>query len=216
MPLVWFVLALLRVRNAPLFAVTAAIALADMLPYSRVGRWLAAARDAHEPPAPVDLAGVRPSCRSLVVWRRRCFRSAESAAGGRARLGAVRSGLLARRIAAPTRRNQSLRRGWDARIFNDLNFGGFLIYYEPRLRVFVDDRCSLYGAEFLRAYDHARREDPAEIDRWQRQYGFRYALVETGGPFDRYLSSAPAWTPLGRTPAATLYQRHIGVPATIR
>ena len=39
-PLVWFVLALLRVRNAPLFGITAAIALADMLPHSRVGRWL--------------------------------------------------------------------------------------------------------------------------------------------------------------------------------
>ncbi len=101
-------------------------------------------------------------------------------------------------------------------IFNDLNFGGFLIYHAPRLRVFVDDRCSLYGADFLQAYDRARREEPAQIDRWQRQYGFAYALVETGGEFDRYLSAAMAWTPLGRTPAATLYERRMGVPPSIR
>ena len=92
-------------------------------------------------------------------------------------------------------------------IFNDLNFGGFLIYHAPRLRVFIDDRCSLYGGDFLEAYDHARRENPAQLDRWQQQYGFDYALVETGGPFDSYLAGAASWAPLARTPAATLYRR---------
>ena len=134
---------------------------------------------------------------------------------GRLRLGAVRSGLLARRTAAATGQNQSIGCGGSP-IFNDLNFGGFLIYHQPRLRVFVDDRCSLYGSEFLQAYEHARREAPAEIERWRRQYGFRYALVESDGQFDRYLSSHPAWTQLGRTPAAALYGRDIGLPAAIR
>ena len=96
-----------------------------------------------------------------------------------------------------------------AGIFNDLNFGGFLIDHTPRLRVFVDDRCSVYGGDYLQAYDRARREDPARIDRWQRQYGFRYALVETGGRFDRYLAAGP-WTLVGRTEAATLYQSDLG------
>ena len=102
------------------------------------------------------------------------------------------------------------------RIFNDLNFGGFLIYHAPRLRVFVDDRCSLYGTEFLLAYDRARREEPDQIDRWQAQYGFDYALVEAGGPFDRRLAGAAPWTLLGRTPAAALYQRRMGVPPSMR
>ena len=100
-------------------------------------------------------------------------------------------------------------------IFNDLDFGGFLIYHAPRLRVFVDDRCSLYGADFLRAYDYARREDPAWIQRWRRQYGFRYALVQTGGEFDRYLSKTGEWSPLARTPAATLYQHRLGVSEAV-
>ena len=103
--------------------------------------------------------------------------------------------------------------GDGGRIFNDLNFGGFLIYHAPRLRVFVDDRCPLYGGEFLGAYDRARREDPAQIDRWKRQYGFHYALVETGGQFDHYLSKSPRWGILGRTPVAALYQTTSGSPA---
>ena len=96
-------------------------------------------------------------------------------------------------------------------IFNDLNLGGFLIYHSPRLRVFIDDRCSLYGADCLTAYDHARREDPAQLDRWQQKYDFRYALVETGGQFDAHLSATPPWVCLARTPAATLYERRMGL-----
>jgi hypothetical protein len=102
------------------------------------------------------------------------------------------------------------------RIFNDLNLGGFLIYHAPRLRVFIDDRCSLYGADFLLAYDRARREDPGQIDRWQQQYGFGYALVETGGRFDGYLAGEAAWALLARTPAAALYQRRMGVSPPVR
>ena len=44
------------------------------------------------------------------------------------------------------------------------------------------------------------------LDRWQEQYGFDYALVETGGQFDRHLAGAGPWTLLARTPAATLYR----------
>jgi hypothetical protein len=91
-------------------------------------------------------------------------------------------------------------------IFNDMNFGGFLIYHAPRLRVFVDDRCSLYGTEFLLDYERARRADPAQLDGWRRQYGFGYALVQTGGPFDHYLADAAGWSLVERSPAATLYR----------
>jgi hypothetical protein len=92
-----------------------------------------------------------------------------------------------------------------------MNFGGFLIFHTPRLRVFVDDRCALYGGEFLQAYDHARREEPSRLDRWQEQYSFRYALVETGTPFARYLDDAPQWAIIRRTPVATLYQHELGL-----
>ncbi len=204
-PLVWFALALGRVRNAPLLAVVAAIALADMLPHSRVSAWLAR-RELLVSPRPA--AGWRTAVLPLVaVLAAMGLQIAGVGAllvgHGWARFDTAHwpTGLLPRLEAI----NRSPGEG--PGIFNELNFGGFLIYHTPRLPVFIDDRCSLYGTAFLQAYEHARCENPAEIDRWQRQYGFRYALVETAGRFDRYLAGAAPWALLARTPAATLYQR---------
>ena len=56
---------------------------------------------------------------------------------------------------------------------------------------------------------------PAQIDRWQQQYGFRYALVTSGAPFDRHLEAAPAWRLLDRTPVAALYRRDLGTDAPV-
>ena len=87
--------------------------------------------------------------------------------------------------------------------------GGFLIYHTPDLRVFIDDRCELYGDEGLLAYEHALREDPAQVDRWAQDYGFEAALTQTGSRFDRYLEGAKGWTPVRRTAAATFYRRSV-------
>jgi len=92
-------------------------------------------------------------------------------------------------------------------IFNDLDLGGFVIYHAPRLRVFIDDRCALYGGEFLKTYDDARLKDPAQLDRWGQQYHFPYALVLTGTEFDRHLEQSADWVMVKRAPAATLYRR---------
>ncbi len=109
-----------------------------------------------------------------------------------------------------------------APIFNDMVFGGFLIYHTPRLRVFIDDRCALYGSKFLQKVDHARRQDPARIERWQQQYGFGCALVQTDlesdryeMKFDRYLDASDRWRLIRRTPAATLYERDLGLRGPI-
>ena len=214
LPAVWFILAVQRVRNASLFAVVVAVVLIDVLPYSRIGRWLQS-REMFSSPRPP--AGWRPAVLSLVIV---VAAAAIQLAGidlpivGRdwARFDLARWPVeLLPKLTEINRSNPD-----GARIFNDLNFGGFLIYHAPRLKVFIDDRCSLYGADFLQAYDHARTDDPAQIDRWQQQYGFGYALVEAGGRFDRYLSTSSHWSSLGRTPAATLYEHRLGVPQSVR
>jgi hypothetical protein len=204
-PLVWFVLAVLRVRNASLFGIVAAIGLADMLPHSRVGAWLARRQMLGSPAAS---AGWRPALMPLLAV---VAALAIQVAGlyvpvigrGWARFDADHWPVEL--LPQLEQVNRSAAEG--APIFNDLNFGGFLIYHTPRLRVFVDDRCSLYGEEFLVAYERARRANPAQLDRWRQQYGFDYALVATGGQFDRYLAGADQWTCLAGTPAATLYRR---------
>jgi hypothetical protein len=220
-PLVWLVLAAGRVRNVPLFAVTTAIAAAEVLPATRWADWLRRREmllpdRRKEPTQPrghgwpaallpillvltamlLQLAGVRVP----VVGR------------GWARLDPTRWPVEL--LPELERINRTSPEG--TRIFNDLNFGGLLIYYAPRLRVFVDDRCALYGGEFLQQYDEARRNDPSQIDRWQQQYGFRYALVETDTPFDRYLERSGDWGVVRRTPVAALYRHHLGFRASIK
>ena len=62
-------------------------------------------------------------------------------------------------------------------IFNDMIFGGFLIYHAPRLRVFIDDRCELYGDNRLLSYVNGGR---SEFDVWTAKYGFKFALTQDG------------------------------------
>lgn len=205
LPLVWFALTLGRIRHAALMAVTMGIALADMLPYSRVGRWLER-RELLGKPRPsggwppviastilvAAMFGIQVAGIQLPVVGR-----------GWAKFDSVSFPIdLLPRIEEIDRTSDD-----GTPIFNDMNFGGFLIYHAPRLRVFIDDRCSLYGSEFLMAYDAARCKNPAMLDEWQRQYGFDHALVETGGLFDQRLSGQKSWIRLGRSRAATLYRR---------
>ncbi len=203
-PLLWFVFALLRVRNAALFGIVGMVALADMLPHSSLGRWLerrewlASRRTIGRwqllvAPLAVVLAAVgfsgtgMPARLSLTA-----LAEVDSQRWPVALLPKLDT--IARKEHAPVA------------IFNDLNFGGFLIYYQPRMQVFVDDRCSLYGQEFLLEYDRARRIEPERIDAWRQQYGFRYALVERGNAFDRYLGDSRQWALLGRSESASLYE----------
>jgi hypothetical protein len=92
-------------------------------------------------------------------------------------------------------------------IFNDMLFGGFLIYYTPGFRVFIDDRCELYGDERLLAYGRAMLEDPAQINRWAKEYGFKIALVRSNSKMERYLRSASGWILVRQTSEAALYRR---------
>jgi hypothetical protein len=96
-----------------------------------------------------------------------------------------------------------------APIFNEYAFGGFLIYYSPELRVYVDDRCEVYGDRWLHDFVVASETDPgAYLAASQIRYGhFDLALVQVGSGFDRYFQGESDWTVVGRAQSATLYQR---------
>jgi hypothetical protein len=221
-PSAWLVLGMLRVRNVPLFAITAALALVEMLPQSRWAgllqrRGMFMNFDSNDRlAAAVPAAAKRnflkpflfPAVLLLVVFG---FQALEVP------LPMVSRGWVRfdPRIAPEELLEEIETIARDAppggeRIFNELNFGGFLIYEAPRLKIFIDDRCPLYGSDFLRAYDRARRYAPEEIEHWRQEYGFRYALVEAEGRFDRYLARCGRWTALGRTATAALYRCDLG------
>jgi hypothetical protein len=235
LPLVLFALSL-RVRNTPLFALTAVLILPDMLPYSHLADWLKRRKwlsvgecpnfrvsENGTAPFSATVASTMPipGTHTWIIPKFFTYSLLPLA------LVALVLTLQTANISLPI-----LGKGWarfdpaiwpvellpelqkindqasppDRRIFNDLQFGGFLIYQTPNLKIFIDDRCSLYGGNFLLDYDAARRNDPQQIDRWQQQYHFRYALVEVGGPFDRLLQQSGHWTLLGRSATATLFR----------
>jgi hypothetical protein len=229
LPLVFFALAI-RVRNAPLFAITAALALPDMLPYSRLAKWLQcrewfsipsetpAGRHAHASRGHVASTSgntfaifknvlIPLSLVCIVLFFQSSKIPLPIFGSGWARFDPSE---WPTELLPELRKINEKASASNQRIFNDLKFGGFLIYHTPNLKIFVDDRCSLYGSEFLLAYDSARRDDPQQIDTWQGRYQFNYALVEAGAPFDAYLRQSGRWTLVGRSAAAALYQFHLG------
>jgi hypothetical protein len=208
LPLPWLYLACERVRHAPLFAVTAVIVVAEILPYTR--------------------------------WRARLAADAATA-GGRWRAALVPSGVVLAAVALQLARAPVplVGHGWgrlDAehwpvallpqlryfenaepggtRIFNEYALGAFLIYHAPGYRVFVDDRCEVYGDDWLVDYNRGEWCDTAAVMRdWEKRYGFAYALTWRGSNFDRFLAGAEGWTLVGRTGAACFYRREAALPS---
>jgi hypothetical protein len=89
-----------------------------------------------------------------------------------------------------------------------LNLGGFVIYYAPQVPIFIDDRCELYGNEFLREYDRVARHDPEFVDNWARRFGFDVALTHPGSPIDGFFRNpSHGWRVVAECDAATLYER---------
>jgi hypothetical protein len=191
----------MRVRNGPLFAVTAIIAIADILPNSYWSRFLS---NREELGLKTDrLRLLLPFGALLVAICAAIFHGqSDEVDGGLVKFDRNRwpVELLPelREIGRGQRRTP---------VFNDESLGGFLIFFTPRLEVFIDDRYELYGDRFLASYLDAIQNNPARIDDWADQYGFKYAVVLSRGRLDEYLQTAPSWTLVKSAPAATLYRR---------
>jgi hypothetical protein len=195
LPLVWLLLACDRVRHAPLFAVMAAIGLAEILPRPESSP----ASPAHKPhqqalwlPAGIVLLALLLQASGLRV----------PVVG--ANWASLERRLWPIELLPHLRQLEQEHPG--AKIFNSLHYGGLLAFYTPGLRTFIDDRCELFGDAFLREYAHAERSQPQQIDAWQRQFGFKHALVQAQTPFDRYLSGHASWQLVERSPTAALYR----------
>jgi hypothetical protein len=215
LPLVWFALTCQRVRNAPLFAVTAAIALADVLPATRWAGWLTRRGFLRSRADDGDAPQRMP--RGRLVWT--LLPVATVLLTAVLQVIAVPMPVIGRGCVQPDRSRwpvellPELRAiatpSAQPRLFNDMLFGGFLIYHAPGLKVFIDGRCELYGREFLLAYDRLRNEEPAGIEAWADAYGFRHALVEPDTPLDRYLGQTGRWRLVRRTAAGALYRQRV-------
>jgi hypothetical protein len=235
LPLVWLVLACTRIRHAPLFAITAVVALADILPQTRYAAWLARqGSDLFQFPSKEEDRRRRWDWRPALLPAGVVLLTAGLQLAG-ARVPIVGHGWARLdpahwpvELLPALERCQSQRPGGTP-IFNEYGYGGFLIYFTPGFRVFVDDRCEVYGDQWLLEFVEAERgnQTAERIEEWQRQYQpFDFALTrsstaETDLPFDAYFRNAPDWEVVQRTPTATLYRRKssgqtaVGLPSVL-
>jgi len=216
-PLVWLGMAWTRIRHGPLFAVTGVIALGEMLPHVRWVAWLARRGSI--------ACRIRPSSldRPSGDWRPALLPVAVVLAALALQFAGISLPILGRGWARLDPRvspvdllpeiHARAREPTDGTpIFNDMLYGGFLIYSAPEFRVFIDDRCELYGDSMLEAYADAAFRHPERIDQWARQYGFELALVRIDSRFDEYLARAAGWSVAARGVTSVLYRRVPGRP----
>jgi hypothetical protein len=99
-------------------------------------------------------------------------------------------------------------------VFNDLNWGGYLILKaDPPRAVFADDRFELYGRRFIQDYLEALQYGPA----WKAllsQYDFEFVLIRPDVPLARVLAESADWESLHRDATAVLFRRRPSVRLT--
>jgi hypothetical protein len=213
-PVVWLALSVNSIRHGPLFCVTALVALADLLPETIWFRLLKKYGDtfARAPvavPARVGWVGWAVPCTALAV--------AFSLQAARVPAPVVGHGwaqfdhkLVPVELVEPLQEYAKTRpEGFP--IFNDANLGGFVIYFAPSLKVYMDDRAELYGDAGLRDYIDLANDHPERVEELADRAGFDRALVAVGGESDsvlyKYLKGSPRWREVAQAQCAALFER---------
>ena len=220
-PLVWLALSFKGIRQGPLFAIVAAVAVADLWPHTVWHRLLvkhgdgSLTRDPERLPRTGWAFAVVPALAVLLAFTLQVGGVAAPVVGrGWARLDPV---------FVPTDLNDEVR-AYAAtvppgtRIFNDANLGGYLIYHAPTLKIFMDDRCELYGDAWIRDYADTLGLPPEQLgpkfETWADHYRFDRALILTdpdGGPrfpLEEYLLGSPRrWREVARGKRAVMFER---------
>ncbi len=220
-PLVWLALSFKGIRQGPLFAIAAAVAITDLWPHTVWHRLLvrhgdgSLARGPDYSPRPWLAPFAIPAAAVVVALALQLTRTPAPLIGsGWARLdpdfvpvdlnGPVND--YAAHVPAGTH------------VFNDANLGGYLIYHAPTLRIFMDDRCELYGDDWIKSYSDALGLPPAQLgivfEQWETRYRFERAFVMTNPPgqdkpsLERYLLSRPEkWREVARGKRAVMFEK---------
>ena len=202
LPVVWFALGCDRVRNVSLFAVVMATAFADVFPRTVWAKRLAARPDLYRPNDSITGVG------RAGVWL--CVAVVLSVFG--LQIGGVKWAAWPRSewpvSLVPALHREAEHWGRPA-AFNEYRFGGFLIYFAPEYRTFVDDRCEVFGGPWVARFVAAESDPAPAMAEWEAEYGrFVVALTRPGSGFDGYFAASPEWELVAEDQAGRLYRRH--------
>ena len=206
LPLVWLALTTTGIRQGPLFVITAALAIPDLWPETVWCRLLRKYGDS----LIVDPATVVPG-----GWRSMVIPAAVVLASGTAvpvvgRGWARLDPNYVPQDLTPALKEYARSAGPGAKVFNDANLGGYLIYHVPEVKIFMDDRFELYGDAWTKEYVDVIWDHPERVETWCDRYGLEVAVVVTGpdrSPLDQYLGGSDRWAEVGRDTCAALYRR---------
>jgi hypothetical protein len=227
-PLVWLVLTFKSIRQGPLFAITAAVCIADIWRFTAMHRYLVKNGDGslawNPEDDPARVALIRGGTRWWVIPAA-VVALAAALDVARVPVPVIGSGWVQMDVnEVPVDLNptvQALPPG--TRVFNDLDLGGYLIYYAPGLKIYMDDRCELYGDDMLKEYVDAIKSPPeefgAKLEAWRDTWGFDYVVITANPPDDtkpdngksrreQYLLAHPErWREIGRGSRAVVFER---------
>ena len=85
--------------------------------------------------------------------------------------------------------------------------GGFVELFAPGLATYIDDRCELFGNAMLQEYFEAEQRSPEQLEVWAKQHDCRFAMVNSGSPFHRFLLGSPSWKVVATSEAAVIFER---------
>jgi hypothetical protein len=91
-------------------------------------------------------------------------------------------------------------------LFNNYNWGGYIIWETPQYPVFVDGRTDLYGDELLREYLATVFANSGWRETLEK-YGINLVLVESAAPLARELRQEPGWEEVYRDEMASILVR---------
>ncbi len=212
-PIVWFLLAWSRVRNAPLFAITAAIALAEIYSQSSLLKEIAERKPLYglvkdRLPAKLPL---RTATVLLLAgfWLQASGSALPLLGTGWAKPDDARWPFE----LVPVIRAYAERKTPNKAVFTEFNLGSWAVGVDPRLRVTIDDRCELFGDRLMREH-YESASNTRLIASWVRSFSTTAALTSPDSGFDRWFRSAPGWRVVATAPAGVWHELDTGeVPA---
>ena len=205
LPLFWLLQSVFRVRHAPLFAMTAFVAIASMWPHTIYARRLLKRPDLYDPQRAMASslrAWLMPACVVLITFILQISSVTVPVFGA----GWAQSDPARWPVSLVLR----IRECPPGDVFTDLNLGGWLSFQASQFKTFIDDRVELYSDDFLDDYIAGSGDGgpAAALPRWEARYGrFPYALVQPRTPFANYFANSPDWKLVAEDAAGQFYER---------